>query len=1111
MITIYINNKEIKTEAGKTILSVAKENGINIPTLCHDKNLSPYGSCWVCSVEIEGRRNLATSCGTTVSDGMRIHTNTNRVTSSRKMALDLILSDHYADCEAPCKIACPDKVDIQTYVSLIANGKYHEAVRVIKENLPMPLSVGRICPAFCERECRRQIVDEPIAIRQLKRYVADFDKDDVWHYIPELKEKNNKKVAIIGAGPSGLTCGYYLSIEGYEVDVFEASPKAGGWLRYGIPEYRLPKNILDTEIDFMCETGMKIHTNKKIGADITLDDLSKNYDAVYIAVGAQKPMEMKVKGDHLNGIYLGVDFLKNLTLGEKFDLGKKVAIIGGGNTAIDCARTSVRLGAEVTLVYRRTLKEMPAEDYEIEEAKNEGVKFLFLTNPVEFIGEKHLNKIKFEKMVLGEPDASGRRRPQPTGEYFVEDFDSVIPAISQKVDINFLGKEITIPLSRKNTTMADSATMFTGEKNIFAGGDFRLGPSTAIEATADGRAAAEYIDRFIKGENLDVAKMFNSVKAKTVKDVSQKEYEKYEKIPRIKMPILEMEKAKNTFEEVELGLKDDEIQEEAKRCLECGCQVNQTCSLRKYATEYDVDQDIFIGQKNHYLIDDSHPFILRDSNKCIDCGICVRTCAEIQGAGVLGYINRGFATLIAPEFGESLTFTDCESCGKCVEVCPVGALTSNNITYKLNSRMEESTTQNCGICGCGCQIQVHTQTDSVLTIDAPKEDELGFNDRNICFKGRYGWQTIQEETKLKKPLVYEKNQWNETNWFSLPLQMKIKADEAKSKVIYVSPDCSNEEILLAKETAKNLGADIFTLSTKSTFSEKLINENLYHKKYEDIQNAETMIIVGEISHTWRTLCRLEQRKGKKLILINQSENDFNKFADKLFNKYSIEKSLENFSEMDLSDKTLFIYNEDNISDKAIWEIWKLASKEASFTLGSGVFVTSNFSNRNGLRVFNIPKTEFKQADFMLLFGENLTDGEWSKIDDKSFVIQIATHLPKNSKANVIIPQSTYLEQDATRISDQFVITEFKNPKKSNLMEMILQIFGNAGFIKNSAKENSIWKNSVEEEFKKIDFNKKFANSKLAEYLEKNKPVNSLGKRPQTLKENIMKLKKKTKK
>ena len=224
------------------------------------------------------------------------------------MALDLILSDHYADCEAPCKIACPDKVDIQTYVSLIANGKYHEAVRVIKENLPMPLSVGRICPAFCERECRRQIVDEPIAIRQLKRYAADFDKDDVWHYIPELKEKNNKKVAIIGAGPSGLTCGYYLSIEGYEVDVFEASPKAGGWLRYGIPEYRLPKNILDTEIDFLCETGMKIHTNKKIGADITLDDLSKNYDAVYIAVGAQKPMEMKVKGDHLNGIYLGVDF-----------------------------------------------------------------------------------------------------------------------------------------------------------------------------------------------------------------------------------------------------------------------------------------------------------------------------------------------------------------------------------------------------------------------------------------------------------------------------------------------------------------------------------------------------------------------------------------------------------------------------------------------------------------------------------------------------------------------------------------------------------------------------------------------------------------------------------
>ncbi|HRQ67572.1 MAG TPA: 2Fe-2S iron-sulfur cluster-binding protein, partial [Candidatus Syntrophosphaera sp.] len=245
MIEVTLNGTQVQTEAGITILELARRNGIEIPNLCHDEELKPFGSCWVCAVEVKGRRGFVTSCGTKVLPGMEIITDSEDIRAARKMALELLISDHYADCEAPCKIACPDHVDIQSYVSLIANGQYHDAVKVIKETLPMPLSIGRVCPAFCEKECRRQIIEEPIAIRQLKRFAADEDLGDVWNYVPEKAEATGKKIAIIGAGPSGLTCGFYLSNLGHEVTVFESAPAAGGWLRYGIPEYRLPKDILD--------------------------------------------------------------------------------------------------------------------------------------------------------------------------------------------------------------------------------------------------------------------------------------------------------------------------------------------------------------------------------------------------------------------------------------------------------------------------------------------------------------------------------------------------------------------------------------------------------------------------------------------------------------------------------------------------------------------------------------------------------------------------------------------------------------------------------------------------------------------------------------------------
>ncbi|OQK33880.1 anaerobic dehydrogenase [Vibrio vulnificus] len=419
MIQIVIDGKYRIVEAGQTVLQAAKVCGVEIPSLCGMNRSGEKIPCDLCVVEVEsgGPRR---ACELEVYNGLTVKTQSEALSAHRKQALNRIMSDHYADCEAPCKIACPAGVDIQSYLYHIAQNDHQKAIEVIKRTLPMPLSIGRVCPAFCESECRRSLVDDAIAIRQLKRHAADADLAAQEAYTPEKKADKNKRVAIVGSGPGGLTAGYYLTNEGYQVDVFEAMPQAGGWLRYGIPEYRLPKSILDKEIELMCRNGMAIHIDKKLGRDISLSQLSQDYDAVCLAVGASKAVAMDYPGSDLDGCYLGVDYLKDFVTEQRFITGKKVAVIGGGNTAIDCARTAVRTGADTTLIYRRTRDEMPAEDYEIEEAEHEGVKFHFLTNPAGNIADEHgrVCSVKLEKMALGAPDASGRRRPEATGGVF---------------------------------------------------------------------------------------------------------------------------------------------------------------------------------------------------------------------------------------------------------------------------------------------------------------------------------------------------------------------------------------------------------------------------------------------------------------------------------------------------------------------------------------------------------------------------------------------------------------------------------------------------------------------------------------------------------------------
>ncbi|WP_050918941.1 formate dehydrogenase subunit alpha [Vibrio campbellii] len=793
MIEIVIDGKYRIVEEGLTLLEAAKVCGVEIPSLCGMNKSNEKVPCDLCVVEVKSG-GTKRACELEVYRGLNVVTQSEQLSEHRKKALNCIMTDHYADCEAPCKTACPAGVDIQSYLYHIAQNDHQKAIEVIKRTLPMPLSIGRVCPAFCESECRRSLVDEPIAIRQLKRHAADADLSAHEAYVPEKKPSKGLNIAVVGSGPGGLTAGYYLSNEGYDVTVFESMPKAGGWLRYGIPEYRLPKDILDKEIELMCRNGMQVHTNQKLGVDFTLSQLSEEYDAVCLAVGASQAVEMHYTGSDLEGCYLGVDYLKDYVTEQNYVTGQKVAVIGGGNTAIDCARTARRAGADTTLIYRRTRDEMPAEDYEIVEAEHEGVKFHFLTNPAENLADEtgRVNAIRLERMALGEPDASGRRSPKPTGEFFTEEFDTVIAAVSQKPDLSFLeGEDLSIPLTRWNTADADEKTMHTGTGNIFSIGDFRRGPATAVEAVGDGRVAAKAIDLFLNGDMADMPKAaFNSRKEKKLSQVDPLHFENIQKVARSIMPELTPEQREQSFAEVELGFDNEEAMKEAARCLECGCQANTDCSLRDYSTEYEAEQsfDFSLQIKSHqdwldlrakdlrhkYEVDRSSEFIEFDANRCISCGQCIQACCDKAVHGVLNFVcdKQGRPALRPddrPHFGSNkngLTLmgdSNCVQCGACVQVCPTGAMVDSRDRSQGRTEDLKAVDTICTYCGVGCKLTMFVD-EATNTIRYVKGGDSPVNQGMLCVKGRFGFDFIGSEERLTTPLIRKDGWLQPASW-----------------------------------------------------------------------------------------------------------------------------------------------------------------------------------------------------------------------------------------------------------------------------------------------------------------------------------------------------------
>lgn len=1056
---LNIDGKEVFGLPGQTILEVARENDIFIPTLCYDERTKIYGSCGLCMCEVEGNPKMVKACATEIAPNMVIKTNTARVVESRKTNLELLLSNHVGDCRPPCVLECPAHTDCQGYVGLIANGEFEKALELVKNKIPLPGSLGRVCPHPCEKACRRGLIDEPISIQYLKRFLSDQDLFSGDAFMPEIEPETGKSVAIIGGGPMGLSAAYFLRAMGHQVTIFEAMPKAGGMLRYGIPEYRLPKEVLDEEIFLIEKMGVEIITNTKVGVDIPFETIRSDYDAVLIGIGAWVSTGVRCKGEDSEGVIGGIDFLRKVVRNEEIKLGKNVAIVGGGNTAMDACRTAVRLGAEkVYNIYRRTVDEMPADRMEIEEAMEEGVIFKNLTNPIEVIADEngHAKQVVLQVMELGEPDASGRRAPKPVeGKTETLDIDTMILAIGQAVDASMFDMDKT----KKGAIAYDKETFMTSIPGVFAGGDCGNDKiSIAVEAIADAKKASGVIDAYLRGEAVAYRKPY----VVTRDDITSESFEDRERLCRPEMPTLSAEERKDNFTEVAMGFDEEQAVAEANRCLECGCHDYFECKLIDFANEYDVKPDRFAGEKNAIDFKDDHPFIVRDPNKCILCGLCVRVCDEVMGIGALGLVHRGFDTVVKPALEKPLCESGCVSCGQCVSVCPTGALQERQTVAKEVPVETEVTETTCSYCSVGCSLLLESYGDMLVKANPDKE---GFVNAGLaCGRGKWGFDCSVLEDKLTLPMIKDADGFRECDYHEALVLTAKKAEALAAKygkdavAVAISDRYTNEEAFAIRKMAKVMGAKTLCFNNRASGLAATIGHDASPNTIDELLSTEVILAVG-FDTVDTPVIELKLREaagnGAKVVLINPEGLEQNHFAFAAKTLYTendaavlkqLAKALldmgktgkaEGFEEFaaSLADvkvseeiaavadmyakakKAMIVFQQNNVTVEAAKLIGDIALLSGHIgTPRDGILQVKAKNNSQGLIDMGVKAgaEAMEGVKALLVFGEDPVGAGICNLPNVEFLMVSDTHMTKTAeKADVIMPGTGFASTDGT--------------------------------------------------------------------------------------------------
>jgi len=766
-INLEINGMEVVAESGLTILEVARRAEIDIPSLCSVNGKNSQVPCGLCVVEIEGMAEPVRACAAEAKDGMKVKTDSAALVKIRQDRLAKISAAHFGDCKAPCNLTCPGQINVQGYIAHISKGEYEEAMRLIMERNPFPFSVGRVCPRFCETRCRRILVDDPVSINHLKRFVADWCMTNHIDLKIPREKATGKRVAIIGGGPAGLTGAYYLARKGHDVTLFEANPKLGGMLRYGIPTYKIARDVLDYETNMILRMGISVKLSQKWGVDFTLQDLKdQGYHAILLATGTGLDRPLEIPGGRLPRVLTATKVLRDAAEGKRIKYGLRAAVIGGNNIAMEVARTLLRQGVDqVTVVYPRSQEEMVANQRVIREAEREGVQFLLMASPVQ-ICESDSGGLSVElvRMKLGEPDARGIRQPEAiAGSTNTITVDTLVTSLGQMACVDgFKGGELEeqIEISTNNTINASPRDFTTSVPGVYGAGDAVSGPRTVIQAVVGARRAAESIHSYI----MDVPKepgenRFNFTRGKTFDQVHLSNFDGINIKLREKMPTRPPQTAVQDFDVIKLGFNEQMARKEAERCLSCGCNAFDRCNLKRLDIDHNVNiNKTGMGEKPVYKKDESHPVLRVDLNKCIFCQRCMNACEYGALTVTAGHIDEND---IASHL--KLTFNDkCVNCGKCAENCSTGALMKKaSLAPIINEEVRDVRTT-CPYCGAGCHMILRVKGNTIMEVAG--DPDMAPNYGALCVKGRFAYDFVRHKDRLTKPLVRRHGHLVETSW-----------------------------------------------------------------------------------------------------------------------------------------------------------------------------------------------------------------------------------------------------------------------------------------------------------------------------------------------------------